>query len=88
MTESWIWRPALASAIVLLACPTLGLIRRSAARRIPAFRRHFDTRPPWWTYVLCLLGVPLLFIAARELDNGDGGRWLYLFGAAMVSAVL
>jgi hypothetical protein len=84
----WMWWLALIAAILLLAAPAAGVIRRAGARELPLFSWSRAVRPPWWTYAFSILGIPLLFVAARGLGDGEAGPWGYLFGGAVGALLL
>jgi Na+-driven multidrug efflux pump len=88
VADNWPWWLALAAALSLLAAPVLVVIRRAGTDPIPVFRWAAEIRPPWWTHTLSLLGIPLLFVAARELGDGDDSHWLYLVAGALGSLLL
>jgi len=87
MANAWLWWLALAAALPLLAAPLLLTIRRSGRDRVPFFGRRASVRPPWWTHLLMLPGLILLFAGALGLGGPEDG-WRYVAGAAVVSLAL
>ena len=87
MADAWVWWVGLAAAVLLLAVPTLLMLRRSASRRVPLFGPG-GVRPPGWAYLLLFPGLVLLGYGAHGLAGGDEGRLTYFAGGGAVSLAL
>ncbi len=81
------WWLELAAAVLLLAAPTLLMLRRSGLRPVPLFGPG-GVRPPWWAYLLLFPGLVLLGYGAHGLAGGGDGRLTYFAGAGAVSLAL
>ena len=77
------WWLELASAVLLLAAPTLLVLRRSGLRRVP-LSGPGGVRPPWWAFLLLFPALLLLNYGARGLAGGGHGRLTYFPGAGAV----